>query len=127
MVCTTNERYLVMSYRTYFQDTATVLSSTGHGNSGAWDYQLLGSGLTALNYYTKNGRGGPAAGTAPLADEHAAEMITMAAAKSAAIQELRVFMRASVNSRSRNPVRNVAMRTPRGMGLAGYLRIGDCP
>jgi hypothetical protein len=73
------------------------------------------------------GTGPAAAGTAPLADEHAVEMIIMAAAESAAIQELRVFMRASVNSRSRNPGRNVAMRTPRGMGLAGYLRIGDCP
>ena len=74
-----------------------------------------------------SGAGPAVAGTAPLADEHAAETITMAAAKSAAIQELRVFMRASVNSRSLNPVRNVAMRTPRGIGLAGYLRIGDCP
>lgn len=60
MVCTTNERYLVQSYRTYYQDTGAVLSSTGHGNTGAWDFQLLGGGLTPSTYYTKNGRGGPA-------------------------------------------------------------------
>ena len=56
-ICMTNERYLVESYRMYFQDTATILSSTGHGNSGAWDFQLLGQGLTPLTYYTNNGRG----------------------------------------------------------------------
>jgi hypothetical protein len=36
---------------------------------------------------------------------------------SAAIQELRVFSCASMNSRSRNPIRNVAMRTPLRHGL----------
>lgn len=59
-ICMTNERYLVQSYRTYFQEVGTVLSSTGHGDTGAWDFQLLGAGLTPVAYYTNNGRGGTA-------------------------------------------------------------------
>jgi prepilin-type N-terminal cleavage/methylation domain-containing protein/prepilin-type processing-associated H-X9-DG protein len=59
-ICMTHERYLVQAYRTYFMDVGTVLSSTGHGDSGAWDFQLLGSGMTPLGYYTNNGRGGTA-------------------------------------------------------------------
>ncbi|HVT81861.1 MAG TPA: prepilin-type N-terminal cleavage/methylation domain-containing protein, partial [Phycisphaerae bacterium] len=68
-VCLTNERYLVMSYRLYYTDQGVVLHSTGHGNAGAWDYQLLGAGagrkpdgsigeMSYGEYYTKNGRGG---------------------------------------------------------------------
>jgi prepilin-type N-terminal cleavage/methylation domain-containing protein/prepilin-type processing-associated H-X9-DG protein len=59
-VCATRERYLIEAYRTYYHETSTVLSTTGHGNSGAWDYQLLGAGMTPLAYYTNNGRGGTA-------------------------------------------------------------------
>jgi prepilin-type N-terminal cleavage/methylation domain-containing protein/prepilin-type processing-associated H-X9-DG protein len=58
--CQTNERNLVQAYRLYFEANNTVLSSTGHGNTGAWDYQLLGSSMTPLAYYTNNGRGGNA-------------------------------------------------------------------
>ena len=59
-VCMTNERYLVSSYRTYYADTGTVLSSTGHDTTGAWDFQLLAAGtnLSPQGYYTNNGRGG---------------------------------------------------------------------
>ncbi len=56
-ICMTNQRLLVQSYRTYFQNMGVVLSSTGHGDSGAWDFQLLGGDMTATAYYTNNGRG----------------------------------------------------------------------
>lgn len=62
-VCMTNERYLVMTYRQYFTDVGSVLSSTGHGDTGAWDYQLLGAnqpGQSPTKYYTLNGLGGTA-------------------------------------------------------------------
>src|ERR1043165_1268397 len=61
-VCMTNERALVQSYRMYISDTNTVLSSTGHNTSGAWDFQLLGgpAGMTPTTYYTKNGLGSTA-------------------------------------------------------------------
>jgi prepilin-type N-terminal cleavage/methylation domain-containing protein/prepilin-type processing-associated H-X9-DG protein len=59
-VCMTNERYLVQSYRTYVETFNGVLSSTGHGNSGAWDFQLLGAGMTPATYYANNGRAGTA-------------------------------------------------------------------
>ncbi|HEY4330534.1 MAG TPA: prepilin-type N-terminal cleavage/methylation domain-containing protein [Phycisphaerae bacterium] len=58
VVCMTNERILLMTYRQYFQDTGTVLNSTGHGSSGAWDFQLLGGGqMSPTAYYTNNGKG----------------------------------------------------------------------
>ena len=64
ITCMTNQRALVSSYRLYFQESGTVLHSTGHGDSGAWDYQLLGTSgkpvMTALEYYTNNGKGGSA-------------------------------------------------------------------
>jgi prepilin-type N-terminal cleavage/methylation domain-containing protein/prepilin-type processing-associated H-X9-DG protein len=56
-ICMTNQRCLVGSYRTYFTANGNVLSSTGHGNSGAWDFQLLGTGKSVLDYYTYNGLG----------------------------------------------------------------------
>lgn len=66
-LCMTNERYLVSSYLIYFAETGTVLNSRGHNNSGAWDYQLLGTSMksdgtnmTPGDYYANNGRGGNA-------------------------------------------------------------------
>jgi prepilin-type N-terminal cleavage/methylation domain-containing protein/prepilin-type processing-associated H-X9-DG protein len=55
-VCMTNQRFLVQSYRNYFANFNTVLSSSGHGNAGAWDFQLLGIGTSVTAYYTNNGR-----------------------------------------------------------------------
>jgi prepilin-type N-terminal cleavage/methylation domain-containing protein/prepilin-type processing-associated H-X9-DG protein len=64
ITCMANQRFLVNSYRFYFQETGSVLNSTGHGNSGAWDYQLLGAPakppMTPEQYYTNNGKGGTA-------------------------------------------------------------------
>ena len=85
------------------RSTAGMAATVMSGSSGAGP----GSAGTA------------SAGTAPLADEHPAETIMITAAQSAAIQELRAFIGASVNSCSRNPSRNVAVCTPRGTGLAG--------
>jgi len=62
VMCKTNQRALVMTYRMYFQDNNQVLSTAGHGMGGAWDYQLLASALrppvTPDQYYVKNGMGG---------------------------------------------------------------------
>ena len=61
VLCSTNQRGLVQSYRMYFQASQNVLSSTGHGNQGAWDFQLLGGGKgyeTPALYYANNGTGG---------------------------------------------------------------------
>src|SRR5690349_11133357 len=63
VVCATNERGLVNSYRLYIQETKVILSTSGHGGGGAWDFQLLASGgnpnlnLDPGAYYTKNGFG----------------------------------------------------------------------
>jgi len=60
-LCQTNQRALVMTYRMYFQDNNQVLSTAGHGASGAWDYQLLASNLKPPvgpdQYYLNNGMG----------------------------------------------------------------------
>jgi prepilin-type N-terminal cleavage/methylation domain-containing protein/prepilin-type processing-associated H-X9-DG protein len=59
--CITNQRLMVQAYRFYFQESGQVLNSTGHGSTGAWDYQLLGAPakppLTPEQYYTNNGKG----------------------------------------------------------------------
>src|SRR4051794_34777688 len=58
VVCATNQRGLVTAYRMFVQDTGAVLYASGHLGSGAWDYQLLGKGVGAANYYANNGMSG---------------------------------------------------------------------
>ena len=57
--CLTNVRGLVQAYNLYVQQSGNLLSGSGHGPGGAWDWQLLGSPLgtiTIQEYYQKNGK-----------------------------------------------------------------------
>jgi prepilin-type N-terminal cleavage/methylation domain-containing protein/prepilin-type processing-associated H-X9-DG protein len=64
LTCMTNQRFLVNSYRLYYQESGTVFNSIGHNNSGAWDFQLLAAytqpPMTPQQYYVNNGKGATA-------------------------------------------------------------------